>query len=155
MLKRQIVHSVQALTASKFMQGIPIRSVNSYRRFTISVRMSLAVSENRARLTCLVLDAVRKRVGPQFPIALRFSADELLPGGNSVQDTLEILDYFVEKVDILNVSAALNDSLQYQIDKMNLADGWRSFGEGSQRALPREGGQTSEIFVTGTSYDNS
>ena len=83
--------------------------------------------ENRARLTCLVLDAVRKRVGPQFPIALRFSADELLPGGNSVQDTLEILDYFVDKVDILNVSAALNDSLQYQIDKMNLADGWRSF----------------------------
>lgn len=83
--------------------------------------------ENRARLTCLVLDAVRKSVGPQFPIALRFSADELLPGGNSVQDTLEILDYFVDKVDILNVSAALNDSLQYQIDKMNLADGWRSF----------------------------
>ena len=27
----------------------------------------------------------------------------------------------------MNVSAALNDSLQYQIDKMNLADGWRSF----------------------------
>lgn len=83
--------------------------------------------ENRARLTRLVLDAVRKSVGPQFPIVLRFSADELLPGGNSVQDTLEILDYFVEEVDVLNVSAALNDSLHYQIDKMNLPDGWRSF----------------------------
>lgn len=83
--------------------------------------------ENRARLTRLVLEAVRNSVGPQFPITLRFSADELLPGGNAVEDTLEMLDYFVEYVDILNVSAALNDSLQYQIDKMNLADGWRSF----------------------------
>jgi NADPH-dependent 2,4-dienoyl-CoA reductase/sulfur reductase-like enzyme len=30
-------------------------------------------------------------------------------------------------VDIFNVSAGLNDSLQYQIDNMNLRDGWRSY----------------------------
>lgn len=83
--------------------------------------------ENRARFTKLVVEAVRKAVGPFFPISLRFSADELLEGGNTLDDTIEILGYFADEVDILNVSAALNDSLQYQIDKMNLPDGWRAY----------------------------
>lgn len=83
--------------------------------------------ENRARFAKLVVEEVRKQVGPFFPISLRFSADECLEGGNSLDDTLELLEYFVEEVDILNVSAALNDSIQFQIDQINLADGWRSY----------------------------
>lgn len=83
--------------------------------------------ENRARFAKLVIEAVREAVGPSYPIVLRVSADELLEGGNSLQDTLEMLDHLVAEVDIINVSAALNDNIQYQIDKMNLADGWRSY----------------------------
>lgn len=82
---------------------------------------------NRARFAKLVVDEVRKKVGPFFPISLRFSADEFLEGGNNLEDTLELLTYFVDEVDILNVSAALNDSIQYQIDQINLSDGWRSY----------------------------
>ncbi|MCB5953456.1 FAD-dependent oxidoreductase [Enterococcus sp. CWB-B31] len=84
-------------------------------------------TENRARFTKLVVEAIRKAVGPFFPISLRISADELLEGSNTLEESLQILDYFAEEVDILNVSAALNDNLQYQIDKMNLPDGWRSY----------------------------
>lgn len=84
-------------------------------------------AENRARFTKLVVEAIRSVVGPFFPISLRFSADELVAGGNTLEETIEILSYFADEVDILNVSAALNDSLQYQIDKMNLADGWRAY----------------------------
>ncbi|MHC5249466.1 oxidoreductase [Enterococcus sp. LJL90] len=83
--------------------------------------------ENRARFTTLVVEAVRKAVGPFMPISVRFSADELIAGGNSLEDSLDILKYFAKEVDILNVSAALNDNLQYQIDRMNLKDGWRSY----------------------------
>ncbi len=83
--------------------------------------------ENRARFAQLVVAEVRQAVGPFFPICIRISADEFLEGGNSLEDTLELLTYFSEEVDILNVSAALNDSIQYQIDQMNLADGWRSY----------------------------
>lgn len=82
--------------------------------------------ENRARFPRLVIDEVRAAVGPNFPISLRISADELLSGGNSLDDSLELLEYLVDGVDILNVSAALNDSLYYQIDRMDLPDGWRS-----------------------------
>ncbi|QAA34262.1 FAD-dependent oxidoreductase [Clostridium manihotivorum] len=83
--------------------------------------------ENRARFARLVIDSVRAAVGPMFPISLRISADELLEGGNTLEDTLKILECLNEEVDIFNVSAALNDSLQYQIDNMNLEDGWRSY----------------------------
>ncbi|GKU25776.1 2,4-dienoyl-CoA reductase [Clostridium folliculivorans] len=83
--------------------------------------------ENRARFARMVIDSVRAAVGPMFPIFLRVSADELLEGGNTLEDTLKILEYLNEEVDVFNVSAALNDSLQYQIDNMNLEDGWRSY----------------------------
>lgn len=83
--------------------------------------------ENRARFARLVLERVRQEVGPFFPIMFRISADELIEGGNTLEDTLQILDYLVAEVDIINVSAAVNDSIQYQIDAMYLEDGWRSY----------------------------
>jgi 2,4-dienoyl-CoA reductase-like NADH-dependent reductase (Old Yellow Enzyme family)/thioredoxin reductase len=83
--------------------------------------------ENRTRFARMVIDSVRAAVGPMFPIFLRISADELLKGGNTLEDTLKILEYLNDEVDVFNVSAALNDSLQFQIDKMDLPEGWRSY----------------------------
>lgn len=83
--------------------------------------------ENRARITRMVIDKIRAEVGPFFPISLRFSAEEFVKGGNTLEDTLNILEYLNDEVDVFNVSAALNDTLQYQIDQMNLPDGWRSY----------------------------
>ncbi len=60
----------------------------------------------------LVLEEVRKQVGPFFPIFLRFSAEDFVEGGNTLEDTLELLEYFQEEADVLDVSAALNASLQ-------------------------------------------
>lgn len=83
--------------------------------------------ENRARLATLIVAEVRAQVGPRFPIILRVSADEFLDGGNTLDDTLEYLQYFEKEVDIFDVSAALNNSIQYQIDANYLEDGWRSY----------------------------
>lgn len=83
--------------------------------------------ENRARFARLVLERVRQEVGPFFPIMFRISADELIEGGNTLEDSLAILEYLSQEVDIINVSAAVNDSIQYQIDAMHLEDGWRSY----------------------------
>ena len=70
---------------------------------------------------------VRKQVGPFFPIFVRISADELMEGGNTLEDTLEYLKYFEKEVDVLDVSCGLNGYIQYQIDANYLPDGWRSF----------------------------
>lgn len=84
-------------------------------------------AENRARFARLVIKAVRKEVGPFYPIFLRISADEFMEGGNKLEDSLEILDYLQDEVDAFDVSAGLNGSLQYQIDANYLDDGWRSY----------------------------
>lgn len=84
-------------------------------------------AENRARFAKLVIEEVRRQVGEFFPIFCRISADELVEGGNTLEDTLELLQYFEKEVDVIDVSAGLNGSLQYQIDSCQLEDGWRSY----------------------------
>lgn len=83
--------------------------------------------ENRARLAKLVIEEVRRQVGPFFPIFVRISADEFMKGGNTLDDCLDYLQYFQEEVDVFDVSAGLNGSIQYQIDANYLPDGWRSY----------------------------
>lgn len=84
-------------------------------------------AENRARFARMVLEEVRAQVGPHFPIFVRISADEFLEGGNTLEDTLDYLQYFQEEADVIDVSAGLNSSIQYQIDANYLPDGWRSY----------------------------
>lgn len=83
--------------------------------------------ENRVRFCRMVIDEVRRQVGPAFPILLRISADELMEGGNTLEDTLKYLEYLQDEVDIFDVSCALNGSIQYQIDANYHKDGWRSY----------------------------
>ena len=83
--------------------------------------------ENRARFTKLVVEEVRKQVGPFFPIFVRISADEFVEGGNTLEDAIDYLQYFQEEVDVFDVSAGLNSSIQFQIDANYLPDGWRSY----------------------------
>lgn len=75
----------------------------------------------------MVMEAVRKEVGPMFPIIVRISADEFLKGGNTLEDSLKLLEYFQEEADIIDVSCGLSDSIHYQIDANYLPDGWRSY----------------------------
>ena len=84
-------------------------------------------AENRARFTRLVIDEVRKQVGPFFPIFVRISADEFLDGGNTLDDCIDYLQYFGDNVDVYDVSAGLNGSIQYQLDANYMPDGWRSY----------------------------
>lgn len=84
-------------------------------------------AENRSRFCRMVIDEVRKAVGPMVPISLRLSVDELVEGGNHVEDCLEYLEYLNDEVDIFDTSSALNPTIQYQIDANYLEDGWRAY----------------------------
>ena len=84
-------------------------------------------AENRARFARLVMEEVRRQVGQFFPIFLRISADELMEGGNSLEDCLDYLQYIQEEADVIDVSCGLNGSIQYQIDSNYLPDGWRAY----------------------------
>ncbi|NLO47835.1 MAG: FAD-dependent oxidoreductase [Clostridiales bacterium] len=65
--------------------------------------------ENRARFACEILDAVRQKVGEDFVIEYRISADEFHPEQMRFPETLEFIKYIKDKVDILHVSAGIHD----------------------------------------------
>ena len=60
---------------------------------------------NRIRLTMDVLTEIRKRVGPEFIVGVRYTADERLPGGLTEEEGLEISRLLRDSgmVDFLNV----------------------------------------------------
>ncbi len=61
--------------------------------------------ENRCRLACEVLDAVRAAVGPQFPIEFRMSGSELFEGGHDLEEGVRIAQQIESRIDLLHVSA--------------------------------------------------
>jgi 2,4-dienoyl-CoA reductase-like NADH-dependent reductase (Old Yellow Enzyme family)/thioredoxin reductase len=65
--------------------------------------------ENRARVPLMVIDAVRKAVGPGFPIEYRMSGDEFREGGYKLEDGVKFAKLIDGKVDLIHVSAAYHD----------------------------------------------
>ena len=61
--------------------------------------------ESRIRFSMEVVEAIRKRVGPDFLIGLRYTADEAAPGGTTEAEGMEIARRFRDSgmVDFLNV----------------------------------------------------
>jgi 2,4-dienoyl-CoA reductase-like NADH-dependent reductase (Old Yellow Enzyme family)/thioredoxin reductase len=65
--------------------------------------------ENRARVPLMVIESVRKAVGPGFPIEYRLSGDEFREGGYKLRDGVEFARLIDGKVDLIHVSAAYHD----------------------------------------------
>lgn len=61
--------------------------------------------ENRVRFAQEVLTAVRKSVGPGFPIELRMSGDEFVEGGYHLDEGIRIAQLLEDYVDLIHVSA--------------------------------------------------
>lgn len=82
-------------------------------------------AENRSRIVKLILEEIRTRVGEAMPIFLRVSADEMYPGGNTVQDTIRLLQQCAAQADVINVSCSIAKRSHYHIDIAGLQDSWR------------------------------
>ena len=82
---------------------------------------------NRLRFPRMVLEEVRKKRRTVVPDHRPYLCRGACSGRNTLEDTLEYLEYLDEFVDMYDVSCGLNPSLQYQIDSNFLPDGWRSY----------------------------
>ncbi len=60
--------------------------------------------QNRARFLMMSLDAVRKAVGPRFPVEIRISGDDLTENGLGMEDCIKVAEMVQDKVDLINVS---------------------------------------------------
>lgn len=80
---------------------------------------------NRMRFPLEILAAVRHAVGPDMAMGLRISADELTPGGLTVEDMTEICAEFDQRADLdyLSVSAGTAAQRAQFIPDMSLPPG--------------------------------
>lgn len=69
--------------------------------------------EGRLRLAREVLQACRAAVGDDFTFGIRFTADELIPGGYTIEDAMRWAPMLVSwgKLDFIDVSAGTNASM--------------------------------------------
>ncbi len=67
--------------------------------------------ENRARLLCEILDEIHRVCGPDYPVLIRISADDLMPDGNRIEDTKELIPIIEEHgVDAWSVQAGFHEA---------------------------------------------
>lgn len=70
--------------------------------------------ENRMRFPIEVVSRVREEVGPGFPIIYRFSAEEKVPGGQQLEESLCLVKRLEkEGVDAFHVSAGIYESITW------------------------------------------
>lgn len=65
--------------------------------------------ENRARLTVAVLDAIRKAVGPAFPIEVRITGSECYEGGYNIEEGIAIAKQLDDHADLIHVSVGSHE----------------------------------------------
>ena len=78
--------------------------------------------ENRMRFLNEIVDGVRKEVGADFVVGIRISADELVPGGLTIDDMKEVCQRLdvSGKLDYISVSVGTNPTLWMGICDMNM-----------------------------------
>jgi 2,4-dienoyl-CoA reductase-like NADH-dependent reductase (Old Yellow Enzyme family)/thioredoxin reductase len=69
--------------------------------------------ENRMRLPLAIVDAIRKKVGPTFPIEIRISGSECYDGGYGIDEGIAFAKLLDDKVDLIHVSAG-----NYSVDEV-------------------------------------
>jgi 2,4-dienoyl-CoA reductase-like NADH-dependent reductase (Old Yellow Enzyme family)/thioredoxin reductase len=62
---------------------------------------------NRARFAGELLDGIRAKVGHNLAIEFRLSAEELIPGGVELAETIEYIKLIQDKIDLVHVSAGV------------------------------------------------
>jgi len=65
--------------------------------------------ENRMRFPLLVIEKIREKCGPRFPIEYRMSGAELIQGGYTIEEGVKMAEMLDGKVDIIHVSAGVHE----------------------------------------------
>lgn len=84
--------------------------------------------ERRMKFMVEIVNRTREKVGADFPLCLRFSADEFVPGGITIEESKEIARTAeAAGVDVLHVSAGIYESMPTIFDTMRYKEGWRVY----------------------------
>lgn len=93
--------------------------------------------EGRLKFLLEVIKQTRDKVGPDFPISVRISADEFITGGLTLEESKEIARRVeAAGIDVLHVAAGIYESGPRIIEPMRYEEGWRVYlAEGIKEAV--------------------
>ncbi len=71
--------------------------------------------QNRARFICEILERIRDKVGPDFPVSVRFNGADFLSGGATIEESLIQAQLFEKAgATLLHVSAGAHENTEVQ-----------------------------------------
>jgi len=84
--------------------------------------------ENRLRFITQIVQGIRDRCGDGFPVMVRYSADEFVVGGITLDEGLAIARH-LESIGVaaLDVSCGTYESMQTLLEPITYAQGWRVY----------------------------
>jgi 2,4-dienoyl-CoA reductase-like NADH-dependent reductase (Old Yellow Enzyme family)/thioredoxin reductase len=81
--------------------------------------------ENRMRFPLAIVASIQKKCGPDFPVVIRYSADEWVPGGRELAESVEVAKVFERAgVAALDLSQCIQESPGAGFDPMQYPEGW-------------------------------
>jgi 2,4-dienoyl-CoA reductase-like NADH-dependent reductase (Old Yellow Enzyme family)/thioredoxin reductase len=109
------VHGAHGYLINQFMSPFSNKRTDSYG----------GSPENRARFALEVIGEIRAAVGASYPLIYRLSADELVTGGLTIEDT-KVIARRIEAagIDAVNVSVGVAATARYMIPPASMPHGW-------------------------------
>ncbi len=81
--------------------------------------------ENRMRFPLAIVASIQRKCGPEFPVIIRYSADEWVPGGRELAESVEVARVFERAgVAALDLSQCIQESPGAGFDPMQYPEGW-------------------------------
>ena len=81
--------------------------------------------ENRMRFPLAIIDSIQKKCGHDFPILVRYSVDEWVPGGRELDESIEVAKVLEQAgVAALDLSQCIQESPGAGFDPMYYPEGW-------------------------------
>ena len=81
--------------------------------------------ENRMRFPLAIVGSILKKCGADFPVIVRYSVDEWVPGGRELLESVEVARVFEEAgVHALDLSQCIQESPGAGFDPMYYPEGW-------------------------------
>jgi 2,4-dienoyl-CoA reductase-like NADH-dependent reductase (Old Yellow Enzyme family)/thioredoxin reductase len=75
-----------------------------------------------------IIRGIKKTLGKNYPLLFRFSADEFVEEGRSLEESKDVAQILeAEGVHVLDVSAGAYDSMPTLIEPMSYAEGWKIY----------------------------
>lgn len=84
--------------------------------------------ENRMRFVLEIISSIQRKCGKEFPIIVRYSADEWVDGGRQLEESLQVAQILqAAGVAALDISQCIQESPGAGFDPMYYPEGWTSY----------------------------